>query len=455
VEFIPEPYRTKAVERITLLPREQRIQRLEQAKYNVFKIPAADIFIDLLTDSGTSAMSDNQWAGMMIGDESYACCRNFITFEETVKDITGFKNIIPVHQGRVAENLLFTNVVKKGDFVPSNNHFDTTRANVEHQGAEAVDLVGAEGLDPKLDAPFKGNIDLNKVENLIKRVGRENIPVGMLTVTNNAGGGQPVSLANIKAYSQLLHKHGIPFYIDACRYAENCYFIKKREPGQQNRSVKEIAREMFSYADGCTMSAKKDGLANIGGFLATNNDELAINLKNMLIMIEGFITYGGLAGRDLEAIARGLVEALDENYLAYRTEQVRMLGQMLLDAGIPIVEPPGGHAIFVDINGLLPKFPRDQYPGWALTVALYREGGVRAVEIGGVMLGKHPDGSEHFPEMELVRLAIPRRVYSMAQLAYVVSIMKKIREDKSLVKPLKITWQAQALRHFTAEFAEI
>ncbi|NLI15231.1 MAG: tryptophanase [candidate division Zixibacteria bacterium] len=455
MEFMPEPYRTKAVERITLLPREQRIERLRQARFNVFKIPAADIFIDLLTDSGTGAMSDNQWAGLMIGDESYAYCRNYITFEDTVRDITGFNHIIPVHQGRVAENLLFTCTVKKGDYVPSNNHFDTTRANVEHQGAMAVDLVVDEGLDPKLDAPFKGNIDLNKVENLIKKVGRDKIPVGMLTVTNNAGGGQPVSLANIKAYSELLHKYGIPFYLDACRYAENCYFIKKREPGQQNRSVKEIAREMFSYADGCTMSAKKDGLANIGGFIATNNDELAIRLKNMLILIEGFITYGGLAGRDLEAIARGLVEALDEDYLAYRTEQVRMFGQMLLDEGIPIVQPPGGHAIFVDVNGLLPKFPRDQYPGWGVTVALYREGGVRAVEIGGVMLGQHPDGSEHFPEMELVRLAVPRRVYSMAHLAYVVSILKKIRDDKSLVKPLKITWQAPALRHFTADFAEI
>jgi tyrosine phenol-lyase len=455
MEFMPEPYRTKAVERICLLPKQQRIERLRQAKFNVFKIPAADIFIDLLTDSGTSAMSDNQWAGMMIGDESYACCRNFFNFESTVKDITGFKHVIPVHQGRVAENILFSNTTKAGDFVPSNNHFDTTRANVEHQRAEAVDLVVDEGRDPKLDAPFKGNIDLNKVEALIKKVGAKNIPLGMLTVTNNAGGGQPVSLANIKAYSELLHKHGIPFYIDACRYAENCYFIKKREPGQQNRSIKEIAREMFSYADGCTMSAKKDGLANIGGFVATNNDELAVNLKNMLILIEGFITYGGLAGRDLEAVARGLVEALDEDYLAYRTEQVRAFGQMLLDAGVPIVLPPGGHAIFVDANSLLPNFSRQHYPGWALTVALYREGGVRAVEIGGVMLGKKPDGSEDYPEMELVRLAVPRRVYSMAQLAYVVSVFKKIREDKSLVKPLKITWQAPVLRHFTAEFAEI
>ena len=452
---MPEPYRIKAIERIHLLPKEERVKKLIAAKFNVFKIPAADIFIDLLTDSGTGAMSDNQWAGLMLGDESYAYCRNFLNFENTIQDITGFKHIIPVHQGRVAENLLFTNIAKSGDFIPSNTHFDTTRANVEHQQATAVDLVIDEGLDPASEHPFKGNIDLNKVQAFIKKVGREKIPVGMLTVTNNAGGGQPVSLANIKAYSELLHKYGILFYLDACRYAENCYFIKQRESGQKNRSVKEIAHEMFSYADGCTMSAKKDGLANIGGFLATNDESLAINLKNMLILIEGFPTYGGLAGRDLEAVSRGLIEALDEEYLAYRTEQLRMFGQLLIEAQIPIVRPAGGHAIFIDAKALLPNFPRQHYPGWALTLALYREGGVRSVEIGGVMLGKQPDGSEKYPEMELVRLAVPRRVYTMAHLAYVVSVFKKIRDDKSLVKPVKITWQAPALRHFTAHFAEI
>ncbi len=454
-EFMPEPYRTKAIERIRLLPRPERIKRLEEARYNIFKIRAADIFIDLLTDSGTSAMSDNQWSGLMVGDESYAGCRNFYVFEDTVKRITGFKHVIPVHQGRVAENILFSNTLKPGDYVPSNTHFDTTRANIEHQRAIAVDLVCPAGRNPSIDVPFKGDIDLDQVEDLIKRVGPSKIPLGMLTVTNNAGGGQPVSLANIRAYSRLLHRYGIPFYLDACRYAENCYFIKHREPGQGERSIEEIANEMFSYADGCTMSAKKDGLANIGGFLATNNDELATNIKNMLILIEGFPTYGGLAGRDLEAIARGLLEALDHDYLTYRINQVRLFGEMLLSAGIPIVRPTGGHAVFVDVNAFLPEFPRHHYPGWALTVALYREGGVRAVEVGGVMLGRRPDGKEKFPEMELVRLAVPRRVYSMAQLGYVASIFKLIADKKDLVKPLRITYQSNVLRHFTAEFEEI
>ena len=455
MQIPPEPYRTKAIERIQLLPRELRQKRLEQAYYNVFKIPAADIFIDLLTDSGTSAMSDNQWAGLMSGDESYAGCRNFYFFEQTIREITGFKNIIPVHQGRVAENLLFTCTAKKGDYIISNTHFDTTRANIEHQQALAINLLADEGLDPGSTHPFKGNIDLDKAEEFIKKQGREKIPMGMLTVTNNAGGGQPVAMANIKAFSELLHKHNIPFFIDACRYAENCFFIKKREKGYENKSVKEIAREMFSYADGCTMSAKKDGLANIGGFLATNDDDLAVKITNMLILIEGFPTYGGLAGRDLEAVARGLSEGLDEDYLTYRTDQVRSFGELLVEAGIPIVQPPGGHAIFVDVSSLLKGFPRDQFPGWALTVALYREGGIRAVEIGGVMLGRQPDGTEKYPKLELVRLAIPRRVYSMAHLQYVVDIFKKVAQNQSLIKPLKITWQAPVLRHFTVRFEEV
>ena len=455
MDFIPEPYRTKTIERIKLLPRDQRQQILAQAHYNVFKIKAADIFIDLLTDSGTSAMSDNQWAGLMTGDESYAGCNNYFNFENTIRDITGFKNVIPTHQGRVAENLLFSTVLHDGDYIPSNNHFDTTRANVEHQHSNALDLVIDEGKDPQSEFPFKGNIDLNKVEDVIKKHGPGKVPLGMLTVTNNAGGGQPVSMANIKAYSELLHKHNIPMYLDACRYAENCYFIKKREKGYENKSIKEIAREMFSYADGCTMSAKKDGLANIGGFVATNNDELAANITTMLILIEGFATYGGMAGRDLEAVARGLVEALDENYLHYRTEQVRLFGEMLKQADIPIVNPPGGHAIFVDAKGFLPDMKREHYPGWALSAALYREGGVRAVEIGGIMLGLQPDGTEKFPAMELVRLAIPRRVYSMAHLQYVVDVFKKIRDNKSLVKPLKIKWQSSVLRHFTIKMVEL
>jgi tryptophanase len=454
MQFLPEPYKTKAVEKIKLLPREERLKRLVKAHYNIFKIPAEDIFVDLLTDSGTSAMSDNQWAGLMIGDESYAGCRNYYFFDNTIREITGYKHIIPAHQGRVAENLLFSNVLHQGNYIPSNTHFDTTRANIEHQKAFAVDLVIEEGKDPRSDYPFKGNIDLNKVEDLIKMMGPEKIPLGMLTVTNNAGGGQPVSLANIKAYGELLHKHGIPLYLDSCRYAENCYFIKQREQEYHSWTVKDIAREMFRYADGCTMSAKKDGLANIGGFVATNDDQLAARITNMLILIEGFPTYGGMAGRDLEAVARGLAEALDEEYLHYRTEQVRSFGEMLENENIPIVKPAGGHAIFVDINSFLPDFPRQSYPGWAATVALYREGGVRAVEVGAVMLGRQPDGTEKFPRMELVRLAIPRRVYSMAHLQYVVEIFKKIGDDKSLVKPLKITWQAPVLRHFTVELEE-
>ncbi|MCP4582818.1 MAG: tryptophanase [candidate division Zixibacteria bacterium] len=454
MQFLPEPYRTKTVERIKLLPRDERQRKLVEAHYNVFKIAAGDIFIDLLTDSGTSAMSDNQWAGLMTGDESYAGCNNYFNFENTIKSITGYTNVIPAHQGRVAENLLFTNIASDGDIVPSNTHFDTTRANIEHQKAEALNLVIDEGIDPKSEYDFKGDIDLKKVEDLIKRVGKDKIPVGMLTVTNNAGGGQPVSMENIRAYSELLREFDIPFYLDACRYAENCYFIKQREKGYKDKSIMEIANEMFSYADGCTMSAKKDGLANIGGFLATNDNKLASTITNMLILIEGFPTYGGMAGRDLEAVARGLMEALDEDYLRYRTEQVRIFGEMLEEGGIPIVRPPGGHAIFVDAKSFLPDFPRDEFPGWALTVALYREGGVRAVEIGGIMLGKQPDGTEKYPEMELVRLAIPRRVYSMAHLQYVVDVFKKIRDDKSLVKPLKIVWQAPVLRHFTIQLDE-
>ena len=455
MDFIPEPYKTKTVERIKLLSRDERIQKLIEADFNVFKIKASDIFIDLLTDSGTSAMSDNQWAGIMSGDESYAGCNNYFNFENTIRSITGFQHIIPAHQGRVAENLLFTTVVKDGDFVPSNTHFDTTRANVEHQRAAALDLVIDEGKNPASDFLFKGNIDLNKVEDMIKKYGTEKVPLGMLTVTNNAGGGQPVSMENIREYSKLLKKYNIPFYLDACRYAENCYFIKKREAGYENKTIKEIATEMFSYADGCTMSAKKDGLANIGGFLATNDSELADKITTMLILIEGFRTYGGMAGRDLEAVARGLEEALDEDYLKYRIEQTRCFGQMLQEADVPIVSPPGGHAIFVDVKSFLPDIKREHYPGWAVSVALYREGGVRSVEIGGVMLGLQPDGTEKFPEMELVRLAIPRRVYSMAHLKYVVDVFAKLRDNKSLVKPIKIKWQSPILRHFTIKMEEL
>jgi tyrosine phenol-lyase len=455
-DFPAEPYRIKAVETISLKSREEREDRIKKANFNVFKIAAEDIYIDFLTDSGTSAMSDNQWAGLMTGDESYAYCRNYIHFEEAAKSITGFKQIMPVHQGRAAEHLLFSTVVKKGDLVPSNTHFDTTRANLEFQGAEACDLVIDEGHKADLIHPFKGNMDLNKLEAFIKKHGKDKIPLGMITVTNNSGGGQPVSLENIKQVSKMFRSYGIPFFIDACRYAENCYFIKMREPGQANRTVKEIAQEMFSYADGCTMSAKKDGLANIGGFIGLNNEDWHKKITGLLILQEGFRTYGGLAGRDLEAIARGLLEALDENYLAHRVGQIKAFGELLTNIGVPIVQPTGGHAVFIDAGAFLPHMPRDIYPGWALTVALYREGGIRAVEIGGVMFAsKGPDGKPIFPEMELVRLAVPRRVYTESHFKYTASVFARIAENKKAIKGLKFTYEPEFLRHFTADFAEI
>jgi tryptophanase len=392
----------------------------------------------------------------MTGDESYAGCRNYFHFEETIKSITGFRQVIPVHQGRAGEHLLFSTVLKKGDIVPSNTHFDTTRANIEYLGAEACDLVIEEGKNSAVIHPFKGNIDLQKLEDLIKKNGKDKIPLGMLTVTNNSGGGQPVSLENIKATSSLLRSHGIPFFIDACRYAENCYFIKTREKGQSHRSVREIAREMFSYADGCTMSAKKDGLANIGGFIGLNDESWHQNIVEKMILIEGFRTYGGLAGRDLEAIARGLVEALDEDYLAHRIGQIKSFGEILIQADVPIVKPTGGHAVFVDAAAFLPDIRRDAFPGWGLTVALYREGGIRAVEIGAVMFGKTDEkGNDIFPPMELVRLAVPRRVYTESHFKYVASVFKHIADNRKLVRGLKITYQPNFLRHFTAEFEEI
>ncbi len=456
IEFPAEPYRIKTVESISLKSRADREKSIEKAKYNIFKIPAEDIFIDFLTDSGTSAMSDNQWAGILTGDESYAGCRNYFHFEETIKSITGFKQIIPVHQGRAGEHLLFSSILKPGDFVPSNTHFDTTRANIEYLGAEAVDLVIDEGTQPNCIHPFKGNMDLDKLETFIKKHGRERIPMAMMTITNNSGGGQPVSLENIKKTSELLHSHGIPFIIDACRYAENSYFIKMREKGQGNRTVREIARETFSYADGCTMSAKKDGLANIGGFVGLNDESWHKMIMNKMILVEGFRTYGGLAGRDLEAIARGLVEALDEEYLAHRVGQIKSFGDLLLENGVPIVKPTGGHAVFVDAAAFLPEIPRSCFPGWGLTVALYREGGIRAVEIGTVMFGKvDENGKDVFPAMELVRLAVPRRVYTESHFKYAASVFKHIAENRKLVRGLKITYQPEFLRHFTAEFEEV
>ncbi len=449
-----EPWRVKVVEPIQLPDRETRLRRLEEAGYNVFAIPAQDVFIDLLTDSGTSAMSDGQWAGLMVGDESYAGARSFHGFVASVRDVTGLPLVIPTHQGRVAENLLFTTLVGPGKKVPSNNHFDTTRANIEVHGAEAVDLVIAEGRDPSAVHPFKGNIDLDRLDRFLADNGREVVPIAMLTVTNNSGGGQPVSLANVRGMAEVCHRHGVTFFLDACRFAENAWFIKQREPGQSHRSVREIAADMFAAADGCTMSAKKDALVNIGGFIAMRDQRLFEQLKTMLILIEGFPTYGGLAGRDLEAVARGLQEGLDERYLEFRVGQVQALWERMSASGIPMVSPPGGHAVFLDARRFLPHLPQEQFPAQALTVSLYLEGGVRAVEIGGAMFG-HTDpatGAAVWPVLELVRLAIPRRVYTNSHLAYVAEVVERLYSGREGIRGLRMVHAPEILRHFTARF---
>jgi len=452
MKFPAEPFRIKVVEPIKSTTSEERDHLIQKAGYNIFQLPAESIFIDLLTDSGTSAMSDNQWAGLMLGDESYAGSKNFYHFEESVKDIFGFENIIPTHQGRVAENLLFSTVVKKGNVVPNNIHFDTTRANIEYHQATALNCVIDEGLDPDVLFPFKGNIDVNKLEQAIQKHGVDQIPLILITITNNSGGGQPVSMQNIKQVSAVAKKHGIPLFFDACRFAENCFFIKEREEGYENKSIIEISREMFSYGDGATMSAKKDGLVNIGGFLAMNDSELAQKVTNMLILIEGFRTYGGLAGRDLEAIARGLKEVLDEDYLRFRIQQTNFLGQMLLDQGIPIIQPVGGHAVYIDAKRFLPHIPSSEFPGIALVVELYRRSGIRGVEIGSLMFGsKDPDtGEEVYPELELVRLAIPRRVYTSMHMQYVSDSLGEIFNDRNALSGYKLTYEPELLRHFTA-----
>jgi tyrosine phenol-lyase len=452
-----EPFRIKVVEPIRRTSRAEREAALKKAGYNVFGLPASKIFIDFLTDSGTSAMSDAQWAGIMMGDESYAGARSFFRFEKSVKNVFGFAHVIPTHQGRAAERILFETLLKKGDTVPNNIHFDTTRANVEVRGAEAVDLVNDGAYDPDLDRPFKGDMDVAKLARLIAAKGRARIPLVMLTITNNSGGGQPVSLANIRAVSAVCRKNGIPFFFDACRFAENAFFIKRREPGYARKSILAIAREMFACADGATMSAKKDALVNIGGFLALNDAELAARLKNLLIVGEGFPTYGGLAGRDLEAIARGLEEVLEEDYLEYRTAHVAYLGRLLDEAGIPIFKPVGGHAVYLLADRFLPHIPRGRYPGWALTVALYREAGIRSVEIGGVMFGKTDPrtGREIFPALEMVRLAIPRRVYSASHLEFVAESLISLYKKRDAIKGLRIVEQAPHLRHFTARLEEV
>ena len=457
MQFPAEPFKIKVVERIRKTTREERDELIRKAGYNVFNVPAESIYIDLLTDSGTAAMSDNQWAGMMLGDESYAGSRNYYHFEATVKEITGFKHVVPTHQGRMAENLLFSVAVKPGDVVPNNIHFDTTRANVEHKDGKAVDLVIDEAYDPQAEHPFKGNMDLEKLRRTIEEVGPERVPLVMLTVTNNSGGGQPVSMQNVREVRELLDSYGIPLFLDACRFAENCYFIKEREPGYASRSIYDIARELFSYADGCTMSAKKDGLVNIGGFLALNNDAWAEKVTHLLILVEGFPTYGGLAGRDLEAVARGLREVLDEDYLRFRIGQVRYLGRLLEEAGVPIVKPVGGHAVYLDARRFLPHIPQAQFPGQALVVALYREYGIRAVEIGSLMFAKKDPktGEEIYPDLELVRLAIPRRVYTTMHMNYVAESIIELYRRREQIRGLKIVYEAPMLRHFTARLEEI
>ncbi len=456
-QTIIEPFRIKVVEPIRLTTQAEREAILRGAHYNLFLVRADDVMIDLLTDSGTSAMSSEQWAGVMRGDESYAGSRSYYLFEETVREIFGFRHVIPVHQGRAAERILFSLVCKQGSVIPNNTHFDTTRANIEYLGGRAVDLPCPESRDADTPYPFKGNMDTDALERLIAEVGAANIPLVIMTLTNNSGGGQPASMANIRAVSQICRKHGIPFYIDACRFAENAYFIKLREPGYADKTPLEIAREMFSYADGCTMSGKKDGLANIGGFLCTNDDMLAQQERELLILTEGFPTYGGLAGRDLEAIAIGLREVLDEHYLQYRIRSTSYLGEHIAREGVPIVQPPGGHAIYIDAGRMLPHIPPLQYPGQSVVVELYRLGGVRSCEIGSVMFApRDPQtGAEQPAPRELVRLAIPRRVYTQSHVDYVVEVILEVYRRREQLRGYRITWQTPFLRHFSCHFEPV
>jgi tryptophanase len=445
VRTIIEPFRIKSVEPLRRTTPAEREQFLIQAGYNLFQIRASDILIDLLTDSGTSAMSTEQWAAMMRGDESYAGSESFYRFEEAVRSLTGFRHVIPTHQGRAAERILFSILCKPGHSVPNNTHFDTTRANIEFNGARAIDLPVAASADTQARVPFKGNLDVQALENLIRAEGASKIPLVMITVTNNSGGGQPVSMANIQAVREVTAKHGIPLYLDACRFAENAWFIKRDEPGYADFTPREIAQQMFSLADGCTFSAKKDAFANIGGFLCANDKRLAEQETNLLILTEGFPTYGGLAGRDLEAIAVGLEEVLQQEYLEYRIASTAYLGRHIADHGVPIVEPPGGHAVYIDAGRMLPHIPSHQFPGQALAVELYRHAGVRSVEIGAVMFGAQ---ARH----QLLRLAIPRRVYTQSHIDYLVEAILEVSARREQIRGFEIVSEPRFLRHFTACF---
>jgi len=461
MKTIIEPFKIKTVEQLYFTTPEERKGLLTAAHYNPFLLHSEDVLIDLLTDSGTTAMSAKQWSALMDGDEAYAGSRSYYKFEEAVCDITGFSNIIPTHQGRAAEKILFSILGAPGKIIPNNTHFDTTRANIEESGSLAVDLPDPSGIKTEVAADFKGNMDTDALRALIARVGAENIPVVMLTVTNNSGGGQPVSMKNIRDVSAIAHEYRIPFYLDACRFAENAMFIKLREPGYENTPVKKIAQEMFSYADGCTMSAKKDGLVNTGGWLAINDDKLAAKARNVLIVTEGFPTYGGLARRDLEAIARGLVEVLDESYLAYRLRSIEYLGDAVEKNGVPIMRPTGGHAVYLDAKRFAPHIHLDHFPAQAIVCALYLKGGIRSVEVGSVMFGTYGPNTDDrsgareqiHPPMQLVRLAVPRRVYTQSHIDYVAEAVSEVYAEREKLTGLRFTYEAPVLRHFTARFA--